>query len=239
MLKHQFARPILLLVALFFMSGCATTWVKRAPKSTPQSPQETLVASFRVMSQAPGEAGDVKALATLAQNDSIAKFGPIAQKKLEAALEPKGFKFTFDKPRAVKLGEASYMKSKSMTALSGTWIHPDTSPYSFNNAFFDSSLAKIAQTLKVPEKPQEHFASVSVYIHEGSNFSCGGIIGWFYPIITVDIRILNNRGVEVFNARFKGEGDSSFGVADRGTANLTKALDGAISQMKELKEKDL
>lgn len=234
-------QPLLLLsiAALLFLSGCATTWVKRAPNSTPKAPAKTLVASMRVMSQAPGESGDAKALSTLVQNKYLDQFGPIAYTKLSEALAKKGFALTIDKPRALKLGEASYMKNKTVSTLSGIWVHPDTTPYSFNNAFFDSSLVKIASTLRIPENPGEHFASVSVYIHEGSNFACAGIIGWFYPIVTVDVLILNNKGKEVFNARFKGEGDSSFGVADRGAENLTKALNGAIGQMNGLEEKDL
>ena len=245
--RHKLLSSVLTLAALGALgalaSGCASTWVKRDGQA-PAQPLETLNASMVVVSQAPGQGQDnagssAKGLATMLQNKDLDKFGDGARAMLEEAMLKQGFRLTLDKPRALRAGDSSLAKNKNMQTLSGVWAHPETSAYGFNGTYFDSGLVKVAQTLRDPERPQEHFASITVYVHEGSSFACGSVLGWFYPIITVDMRVLNNAGKEVYNSRIRGEGDSSFGVADRSPSNLTLGLKRALMKMNALEVKPL
>lgn len=228
---------------LLLSAGCASTWVKRAG-AQPAQPVETLNASLTLTSRAPGQTNDssgdsAKALVTMVQNKDLDKFGERALEMTQEALLKRGYQLTLDKERAVRLGDSSLAKNKDMQTLSGFWTHPQTSPYAFNGTFFESSLVKVAQTLQTPDKPQEHFASITLYVYEDADWACGSIIGWFFPVVTMDVRILNNKGKEIFNSRVRGEGDSSFAVADRSPANLELALKRALMKMNALEVESL
>lgn len=226
-------------------TGCATTWVKRADKPQPQPPQ-TLLASLNIYSRSPDSqvdpqdsASSAKAIAFLIQNKDLDAFGAQAQAQLSEMMLERGYALTFDKERAVRLGDSSLARNKSIQTLSGGWVHPQTSPYDFNGNYFNSALVKVAQTLRDPAQPQEHFASITIFVHEASDFACGGIMGWFYPVITVDLRVLNNQGKEVFNSRIKGEGESQFAAADRSAKNLSLGLKRALMKMKAIEVEKL
>lgn len=228
-----------LMLMLFVMSvtatGCATSWIKTdAP--LPAQPRPTLLTALMVSSSAPEDTGqqealtpDAKSAVFMIQNEDLDDFGLAAEPMLQQAMIELGYELHMDRARALKLGDSGLTRSAYMQSQHGIWAHPQASTSTFNGTWFDSNLVKIANKLRDEQAPQEHFASISLHVYEGSE-----LMFWYMPLVSVDVRIINNKGKEVLDARFLGAGDSSFGAADRSATNLKRALERALMKMASL-----
>lgn len=233
-----------LMSMLFLLSltatGCATSWIK-ADAPLPKQPRPTLLTALTISSFAPQETGqqeplsaETKSAIFMIQNQDLDDFGLAAEPMLQEAVFALGYELRTDRSRALRLGDSGLTRSAYMQSQHGIWTHPQASTSTFNGTWFDSSLVKVADKLRDAQTPQEHFASVELHVYETSDW-----MFWYAPIVSVDVRIINNRGKEVLDARFLGEGDSSFGAADRSATNLKRALERALDQMAYLEVESL
>ena len=229
----------MLLLLSLTATGCATSWIK-ADSALPKQPRPTLLTALTVSSFAPQETGQEETLSPEAktaifmiQNQDLDDFGLAAEPLLKEAVFELGYELRMDRARALKLGDSGLTRSAYMQAH-GIWAHPQASTSTFNRTWFDSNLVKVADKLRDAQAPQEHFASIEIHVYETSDW-----LFWYAPMVSVDVRIIDNRGKEVLDARFLGKGDSSLGAADRSATNLKRALDRALDQMATLEIESL
>jgi len=237
---------LLFFVVAFVASGCVRPFVKTQPglDLAESQARETLMVTMGVHYQ--DNAGDenqrrgaVKAVMELANNKELGVVGMETKDRLTKLLAEEGFVLTTDDFRSKQYAFDPVAQNDALNTLAGFWFHPEGATRPFNTMLFDANLVEVAQRVRTPDKPEEYFSSIDVTISEGISFGCGGLIGWYYPIVTIRIRIIDNRGVEVYRARYIGEGDRSFGVSDRKPTNMRRAVERALSVRPEIEVEDL
>ena len=232
---------------LFVFSGCATSWVQKSPEWKPEKSTKVLLGSYRVTSSVTGDCflslseiidgnlcrGDESDEPTEGAKKfaemSLATY-PLVKKHLEKY----NLYVSTDKKRTLNMGtrdntERCTMCSRDPADRKHQWIHPDGSKYSFINISNAMGLGKdIADELKGDDK-EEVFLSAETYLQHESSYGL-----WKGYLVTLSIKILNQNGATVFQA--KGQGNTNFGFFDSSydEGRIQNALVEAIGAMNEV-----
>ena len=232
---------------LFVFSGCATSWVQKSPEWKPEKSTKVLLGSYRVTSSVTGDCflslseiidgnlcrGDESDEPTEGAKKfaemSLATY-PLVKKHLEKY----NLYVSTDKKRTLNMGtrdntERCTMCSRHPADRKHQWIHPDGSKYSFINISNAMGLGKdIADELKGDDK-EEVFLSAETYLQHESSYGL-----WKGYLVTLSIKILNQNGATVFQA--KGQGNTNFGFFDSSydEGRIQNALVEAIGAMNEV-----
>jgi len=227
------------------LSGCATSWVQKSPEWKPEKSTKVLLGSYRVTSSVTGDCflslSDILDGKTCDEGDeptedakkftkmSIATY-PLVKKHLEKY----NLYVSTDKKRTLNMGtrdntEKCLMCSRHPADRKHQWIHPDGSKYSFINISNAMGLGKdITDELKGDDK-EEVFLSAETYLQHESSYGL-----WKGYLVTLSIKILNQNGDTVFQA--KGQGNTNFGLLDSSydEGRIQNALVEAIGAMNEV-----
>jgi hypothetical protein len=230
------------------LSGCATSWVQKSPEWKPEKSTKVLLGSYRVTSSVTGDCflslseiidgnlcrGDESDEPTEGAKKfaemSLATY-PLVKKHLEKY----NLYVSTDKKRTLNIGggrdntERCTMCSRDPADRKHQWIHPDGSKYSFINISNAMGLGKdIADELKGDDK-EEVFLSAETYLQHESSYGL-----WKGYLVTLSIKILNQNGDTVFQA--KGQGNTNFGFFDSSydEGRIQNALVEAIGAMNEV-----
>jgi len=227
------------------LSGCATSWVQKSPEWKPEKSTKVLLGSYRVTSSVTGDCflslSDILDGKTCDEGDeptedakkftkmSIATY-PLVKKHLEKY----NLYVSTDSKRTVNMGtrdntEKCLMCSRHPADRKHQWIHPDGSKYSFINISNAMGLGKdITDELK-GDDIEEVFLSAETYLQHESSYGL-----WKGYLVTLSIKILNQNGDTVFQA--KGQGNTNFGLFDSSydEGRIQNALVEAIGAMNEV-----
>jgi len=241
-----------LFVSLTFLvlglSGCATSWVQKSPEWKPEKTTKVLLGSYRVTSSKTGDcflsmdAGfaslttDVldcgkKDAEPTEDAKKYTKMSLATYPLVKKHLEKYNLYVSTDKNRTLNMGtrdntERCQMCSTDPADRKHQWIHPEGSKYSFINISNVMGLGKdIADELKGDDK-EEVFLSAETYLQDESKYGL-----WKGYLVTLSIKILNQNGDTVFQA--KGQGHTNFGFFDYSydEGRIQNALVEAIAAM--------
>jgi len=230
---------------LFVFSGCATSWVQKSPEWKPEKSTKVLLGSYRVTSSVTGDCflslSEIIDGNTCDEGDEptegakkFAEMSLATYPLVKKHLEKYNLYVSTDKKRTLNMGtrdntERCTMCSRHPADRKHQWIHPDGSKYSFINISNAMGLGKdIADELKGDDK-EEVFLSAETYLQHESSYGL-----WKGYLVTLSIKILNQNGATVFQA--KGQGNTNFGFFDSSydEGRIQNALVEAIGAMNEV-----
>ena len=230
---------------LFVFSGCATSWVQKSPEWKPEKSTKVLLGSYRVTSSVTGDCflslSEIIDGNTCDEGDEptegakkFAEMSLATYPLVKKHLEKYNLYVSTDKKRTLNMGtrdntERCTMCSRHPADRKHQWIHPDGSKYSFINISNAMGLGKdIADELKGDDK-EEVFLSAETYLQHESSYGL-----WKGYLVTLSIKILNQNGETVFQA--KGQGNTNFGFFDSSydEGRIQNALVEAIGSMNEV-----
>tara|TARA_B100000745_G_C20087163_1_gene371485 strand:- start:204 stop:956 length:753 start_codon:yes stop_codon:yes gene_type:complete len=218
---------------LFVFSGCSTTWVQKSPDWKPTKSTKVLLGHYGVNSDA---GVDLRDLAKQAGGGvSFADMSLSTYKLMAKSLEKYNLSLSADRNRSEKLEYINLGTSGSKKAdellntILAAWTHPEGANYSFTRVLNSTSFSKdIANTLKGNDK-QEVFLSANLRLIDESKY-----LFFRRFIVILSIKVLNQNGDAVFQARTEGLTDLNFGNNPISEGRIEKALANALANMNEV-----
>jgi hypothetical protein len=200
---------VIFLLAALMISGCATTWVQRAPEWQPKKNVRVLVGHYSVSSDGGADLFDLGKQAA-----GGISFGDVSMETYKLMVEAlKTFDMTLvtDKKRAKKLNHTKELTSGNdkvdalVGSLASKWTHPATASNPFHRIMAGTKLRKqVVDTLKRKDK-NEVFLSADLKIEDQDQYL---VFKRFR--LTLAIQILNQKGEAVFQAKTEGFTGLSF-----------------------------
>jgi len=221
------AATFTLFATIALSTGCLTPYIKRQGATPDPRPAKAITAGYVVKS-----GSSERSIIDAVQDTGLSQFGNDAVAPITEALRGLGYETRFDKIRASALNTVSMGSDSATTALTGQFIHPESSywhPEIIRGPFLDPR----DLVVKVKgDDANEYVAFVGVTIYNAGNF-------FKEPLLDLRITVFDQAGKRTLEVRGVGRGSSSLFIVDRSPQNLTRALEEAIASLKTVTEEPL
>jgi hypothetical protein len=242
-------RKLVMLTLVSFaltLSGCASTWVQKAPKFQPKKSTPVLMGHYQVTNN--GGADLIDLAKQGAGGNSLAKVGRNTYKMMKKSLMQKfSLNLKTDRRRSKKLNHGIDLTSgdkktdELIGSIAGQWTHPDGADNPFHRILAGTNLRKqVVNTIK-GRNQKEVFLSANLKIEDQDQWM---VMKRFRLILS--IQILDQKGEAIFQAKAEGFSGLKFlrnPISDErietamasALANLEKAeIEGKISTLTTL-----
>lgn len=220
---------------VLMLSGCASTWVEKAPGFQPKKSTKVLVGHYKVTSDAGADLIDLAKQGT--GGTSLASTGMNTYKMLKKTLESKfNLYLVTDAKRAKKLNHGIDLTSGNsqvdamVGSLAGQWTFPEGADNEFHRVLAGTDLRKqIVNTLKGSDK-NEVFMSANLKIEDQDQYF---VMKRFRLILS--IQILNQEGEAVFQAKAEGFSGLKFLRNPISEDRIEKAMADVLANLEKAK----
>ena len=212
---------------LFVFSGCSTTWVQKSPEWEPIKSTKVLLGHYSVQSDVGISLVDLAKEA--GGGVSFDEMSLETYMLMEKSLEKFNFSLTTDKKRTEKVERVNVENVLGSICLNCQWTHPEGAKFSFTRILNSSDFSKeVANDFKGDDK-EEVFLSANLQLRSESAYWL-----WDRFVVILSIKILNQNGDAVFQARAQGLTDLSFIGNPIGEGRIEKALSNALAEMNQV-----
>ena len=196
----------ILILASFVLtlSGCASTWVQKAPEWQPTKKIKVLVGHYGVESDAGADLFDL-AKQGAAKGASFADISAETYKLMKESLKKFNLNLVTDKRRAKKLNFGLELTTGNNTAdeligsVASTWTHPEGSSKPFHRILAGTDLRQTTVNKLKGRDKKEVFLSANLKIADQDQY-----LLFKRFAVTLSIQILDRKGEAVFQAKTQG-----------------------------------